>query len=79
MLLNLGGTVSERMEPEDALRFIEGVAGALGRLEESEGFGDAFDAPMLGAFAAILHDCAAVLALELHCAEYGGAGDVRRG
>lgn len=79
MLLNLGGVVSDSAEPEDALRHIEGIAGALGRLEECGSWAGVYDAPMLGVFAAVLHDAAAVLAVELGVAEREGVDTERRG
>lgn len=72
MLLNLDGTVMEQMGAEDALRHVEGVAGALERLGESADWSNAHDAAMLGTFAAILHDAAAALAVELNTAQLEG-------
>ena len=68
-MLNLDGIVTEQMGAEDALRHVEGVAGVLERLEECADWSNAHDAAMLGAFAAILHDAAAALAVELNTAK----------
>ena len=72
MLMNLDGSVKEYVDAEDALRRIEGTAGALDRLQECADWNNAYDAAMLGAFAAILHDAAAVLAVVLNTAKMEG-------
>lgn len=78
MLLNLGG-VKQYAEWETSLRHVEGVAATLEYLQECGPCAGSFDSELFGMLAAVLHDSAAVLAVELGVASYECRGDAQRG